>query len=67
VLGGGQARDGLCAEVGEFVDHAAGLDESLAERAVVGLESQDLRVAGVRDVSGPLPRTQALLELYPKI
>ena len=64
---GGQARDGLCAEVGEFVDRAGGLGEPLAECAVVGFESQDLRVAGVRDIAGLLHRAQALLKFYPKV
>jgi hypothetical protein len=39
----GQARDGVCTEVGDFVDRAG---ESLAKCAVAGLETQDLRVAG---------------------
>ncbi|MEV0084744.1 hypothetical protein [Saccharopolyspora sp. NPDC050642] len=55
------------AEVGDFVDRAGGLGEPLADCAVVGFESQDLRVAGVRDVAGLLDRAQALLESYPKV
>jgi hypothetical protein len=60
----GQAHDSPSTGRRWVLDRAAGLGEPLAWRAVAGLEPQDLRVAGGRDLAGLVHRAQELLEPY---
>jgi hypothetical protein len=67
VVLGGQARQGLGAEGGEFADRAVGAGQALLERGDLALEPGDLRVPRVGDLAGLLEGLESLLELLPEV